>query len=681
MANPNRLINEKSPYLLQHAHNPVNWFPWNKEAFILAEKENKPIFLSIGYSTCHWCHVMERESFENKQVADLMNTTFVNIKVDREERPDIDNIYMKVCQIMTGHGGWPLTIIMTPNKKPFYAATYIPPDSKMGRIGMTELIPKIAEVWKYQQEKIYTNVEMILKHLEEKSSPDIEIDKSIIERAAASLQEQFDEIEGGFGSRPKFPSPHNLLFLLKTNEYLKDTFYLKMVEKSLFKMRLGGIYDHIGFGFHRYSTDSKWLLPHFEKMLYDQAMLLISYARTFHKTKNELFKKTAIEIIEYLKREMLSPLGGFYSAEDADSEGEEGRFYLWKFDELKNLLSYDELKFFQSNFNISENGNFNEEATGLPSGKNIPHLKRPLASDQEKIFESIRNKLFDEREKRVHPHKDDKILTDWNGLMIASLAITGKMLAQNEFVTLAENAADFVFNNMFIDHKLKHRWRDGESAVDANLDDYAYLIWGMLELFGSTFNPDYLKNAIRLDKILTDEFWDNKNDGYFFTGKSSEQIIIKNKELYDGAIPSGNSVHFSNLLYLNKITSDPEYLNKAEVMIKTFSSKLKAAPIAYTHFISGLISYYSTSREIIIVEGTKGNSIDEIINYLFAEQSFNTEIIVLKRKHVSEMIELAEYLKNYETIDQNTTIYVCENYECKLPITSLDELKNLLSTC
>ncbi|MBZ0179334.1 MAG: thioredoxin domain-containing protein [Melioribacteraceae bacterium] len=678
MEKQNRLINEKSPYLLQHSRNPVNWFPWSEEAFNLAAREDKPIFLSIGYSTCHWCHVMERESFEDEQVAKLINDVFINIKVDREERPDVDGIYMKVCQIMTGHGGWPLTIIMTPDKKPFYAATYIPRDSKMGRIGMTELIPKIDKVWKEQKEKIFTNVEQILKYLEEEETLSTEIDPTIIEKIVAEFRERFDEEYGGFGSRPKFPTPHNLLFLLAASEYSNDNTASEMVEKTLMMMRIGGIYDHIGFGFHRYSTDSKWLLPHFEKMLYDQSLMLIAYSQAFHKTKNELFKNTAIEIVEYLKREMLSPEGGFFSAEDADSEGEEGKFYVWEFEELKNILNNSEIKFFERNFNVSEIGNFNDEATGLPSGKNIPHKKYLLTNLEEEKFERIRKKLFIEREKRVHPHKDDKILTDWNGLTIAALAIAGRLLNINELIILSENAVKFIYKNMFIHDRLMHRFRDGETAFSANLDDYAYLCWGLLELFKTTHKPIYLEKVISLDKILTNEFWDEKNSGYFFSGKNSEKLIIRNKDFYDGAIPSGNSVHFSNLLFLYKVTSNTEFLKRAEKMVSNYGGKLKAAPIAYAHFLSGLISYFSKSVEIIIVEGEQGNSIEEITNYLESEKNFNSTLIVLTRENREEMISLAEYLKKYSSIGGETTIYLCENYECKLPVTSLSELKKLL---
>lgn len=678
MEKPNRLINEKSPYLLQHSRNPVDWFSWSEEAFNLAAKEDKPIFLSIGYSTCHWCHVMERESFEDEQVAQLMNDVFVNIKVDREERPDIDGIYMKFCQIMTGHGGWPLTIIMTPDKKPFYAATYIPRDSKMGRIGMIELIPKIETVWKEQKEKIFANVEQILNYLEDEETHPDEVDASIIEKTVSDLKERFDEENGGFGSRPKFPMPHNLLFLLDAFNYSNDKTTLEIVDKTLTMMRLGGIYDHIGFGFHRYSTDSKWFLPHFEKMLYDQSLLLITYSQAYHITKNLFFKQTAIEIVKYLKREMLSPEGGFYSAEDADSEGEEGKFYVWKFEELKNILNKTEVKFFEKNFNISENGNFNDEATGLSSGKNIPHMKCTFTNEEEEKFEKIRKKLFEVREKRVHPHKDDKILTDWNGLTIAALAIAGRLLNINEFIILSENAVEFIYKKMFIDDRLKHRFRDGETAFSANLDDYSFLCWGLLELFKTTHKPEYLKNAINLDKSLTNEFWDENHGGYFFAGKYSEKLIIRNKEFYDGATPSGNSVHFSNLLFIYKVTSNTEYLKRAERMISIYSEKLKAATIAYTYFLRGLINYFSKSDEIIIVEGKQGNSVDEITDYLQSEQNFNSTVIVLTQENREKMIRLAQYLKNYYSIDEKTTIYVCENFECKLPVTSLVELKKLL---
>ncbi len=430
----NKLINEKSPYLLQHANNPVNWFPWSNEAFEKAKLEDKPIFLSIGYSTCHWCHVMEKESFEDEQVAKLMNDTFISIKVDREERPDIDGIYMSVCQMVTGAGGWPLTIVMTPDKKPFFAGTYFPKYNRFNRIGMMELIPKLKSVWVNQKEEILKSADDIALSLNRQNffSDSTEIDASILDKTYNDLSNRYDKTSGGFGSAPKFPSPHNLLFLLRYWKRKNEPNALKMVEKTLTEMRYGGIYDHIGFGFARYSTDQNWLVPHFEKMLYDQAMLVLAYTEVYLVTKNDFYKKTAEEILEYVLRDMTHSDGGFYSAEDADSEGEEGKFYLWDADELRNVLDKDESDFAIKVFNVADDGNWIDESKGMMPGTNILHLKesiKNLAADfnlSENEFanklELIRDKLFKYREKRIHPYKDDKILTDWNGLMISALA-------------------------------------------------------------------------------------------------------------------------------------------------------------------------------------------------------------------------------------------------------------------
>src|SRR5487761_7165 len=431
---PNRLIHEKSPYLLQHAYNPVDWRPWNGEAFEAARRENKPIFLSIGYSTCHWCHVMEHESFEDPEVARLMNETFVCIKVDREERPDIDNVYMRVCQMLTGSGGWPLTLIMTPDQKPFFAATYLPKGGRFGQMGMLALVPRIQEMWHARYADILKSADEITAALGQiaATSAEAPLAETALENAFQALSSQFDWRNGGFGGAPKFPTPHTLRFLLRIRNRTGDGHALEMVERTLQAMRLGGIYDHIGFGFHRYATDSEWLVPHFEKMLYDQALLVMAYTEAFQATGKAEYQATAEETLTYLTRVMTSPEGGFYSAEDADSEGEEGRFYVWEEGEVRTALSPEEAKLVIRVFHLSEPGNFTEQGSGAPSGKNIFHRTRPWADlaaelgisqpEIEARWEAARRKLFAWREKRIHPHKDDKILADWNGLAIAAFA-------------------------------------------------------------------------------------------------------------------------------------------------------------------------------------------------------------------------------------------------------------------
>ena len=463
----NRLQFEKSPYLLQHADNPIDWYPWGDEAFEKAQKEDKPIFLSIGYSTCHWCHVMEHESFEDPEVARLMNEIFVSIKVDREERPDIDKTYMTVSQMLTGSGGWPLNIIMTPDKKPFFAGTYFPKESRFGRVGMLDLVPRIQEIWLNEHQKALDTADQVVAALQKMSQQTVTqlkysdeeegtLGKAILDAAYKQLADLFDEVHGGFGSAPKFPTPHTLLFLLRYWKRHDDEQALKMVERTLQAMRLGGVYDHIGFGFHRYSTDSKWLLPHFEKMLYDQALLAMAYTEAYQVTQKEEYARTAQEIFTYVLRDMTAPSGGFYSAEDADSEGVEGKFYVWSQEEIRHILDEEEAEFVMRVFNFEKGGNFKEQATGLKTGENIVHLQKPLAdlaagfkvTEQElrHRIENIRQKLFDIREQRVHPHKDDKILTDWNGLMIAALAKGAQVFDEPRYAQAAERAARFILD-------------------------------------------------------------------------------------------------------------------------------------------------------------------------------------------------------------------------------------------
>ncbi len=480
---PNRLIHEKSPYLLQHAYNPVDWRPWSAEAFEEARRENKPVFLSIGYSTCHWCHVMEHESFEDEEVARLMNETFVCIKVDREERPDIDNVYMRVCQMLTGSGGWPLTLILAPDQKPFFAATYLPKEDRFGQIGMLALIPRIREVWHSRQADILKSAGEISGALGQiaSTSSKAPLDEAALQNAFQALSSQFDKRHGGFGDAPKFPTPHTLRFLLRYWNRSRDERALEMAERTLQAMRLGGIYDHIGFGFHRYATDREWLVPHFEKMLYDQALLVMAYAEAFQATGNPEYRSTAEETAAYLARVMTSPEGGFYSAEDADSEGEEGRFYVWEEHEVRAALSPEEAELVIRVFHLSENGNFTEQGSRGPAGKNIFHrtkswteLAAELGVPQPELeasWETARRKLFAWRERRIHPHKDDKILADWNGLAIAALAQAAQSFGAPQYAEAAQRAADFVLSRMRRGGGLWHRDREGESSVEGNLDD------------------------------------------------------------------------------------------------------------------------------------------------------------------------------------------------------------------
>jgi len=689
----NRLIFEKSPYLLQHADNPVDWYPWGPEAFEKARKENKPIFLSIGYSTCHWCHVMEHESFEDPEVARLMNEVFVSIKVDREERPDIDNVYMMVSQMMTGSGGWPLTIIMTPDKKPFFAATYIPKENRFGRIGMLELIPRIKEIWATRRGEALSSADQITFALRQVSqdAPGEELDEATLKLAYEQLAKRFDEQHSGFGSAPKFPTPHNLLFLLRYWKRTNNEKALEMVEKTLQGMRRGGIYDHIGFGFHRYSTDSEWLLPHFEKMLYDQAMLAMAYTEAYQATGKEEYRKTAREIFTYVLRDMTAPEGGFYSAEDADSEGEEGKFYLWTEEEIRQVLGSEEADLILKVFNIEKNGNFMEQATGKRAGANILHLRKSLTEiaselkmseqDLQKHLETARQKLFTYREKRIHPHKDDKILTDWNGLMIAAFAKGARVFDEPRYAEAAKATVDFILKNMRkSDGRLLHRYRDGQAALPAQVDDYAFLIWGMLELYETIFEVRYLQTALDLNRDLMKHFWDDNNGGFYFVADDGENLLVRQKEIYDGAIPSGNSLAMLNLLRLGRITANYDFEEKAARIGRAFSRNVKQSPSAYTQLMVAVDFGVGPSYEVVIAGNSQAEDTKEMLKAIRTQFIPNKVVILRPTEQESPDIDrLAEFTKSQASIDGRATAYVCLNYNCKFPTTDITKMLDLLN--
>jgi len=690
---PNHLINETSPYLRQHAHNPVDWYPWGPEAFERAQRENKPIFLSIGYSTCHWCHVMAHESFEHPEVARLMNEAFVSIKVDREERPDIDSVYMSACQVMTGSGGWPLSIIMTPDKKPFFAATYIPRESRFGLVGMMELIPHIRDLWATRRGEALSLSNEIAAVLQRTSqdTPGEELDEATLELAYEQLSKRFDEQHAGFGNAPKFPTPHNLLFLLRYWKRGGNQAALDMVEKTLLAMRRGGIYDHVGFGFHRYSTDSQWLVPHFEKMLYDQAMLAIAYTEAYQATGKEDYGKTAREIFTYVLRDMTAPEGVFYSAEDADSEGEEGKFYLWTQEEIRQALGNEEAAFIAKVFNIEKDGNFLEQATGKKNGVNILHLRKALGElasdldlsqqDLQAHLEVIRQKLFAYREKRVRPMKDDKILIDWNGLMIAALAKGAQAFNELEYAEAACRAADFILGNMRKpDGRLLHRYRDGQSGVQANLDDYAFLVWGLIELYEAIFNARHLEVALELTGDMVRHFWDKNGGGLYLTPDDGESLFVRKKEIYDGAIPSGNSVAMLNLLRLGRMTATSDLEEKAARIGSAFSGSVKQLPSAHTQLMVALDFGIGPCYEVVIAGKAQAKDTKAMAKAL--RTSFLPNKVVLLNpgeRESPEIAKLAEFTKNQSSIGGRATAYVCMNYNCKLPTTDINKMLELLN--
>ncbi|MGI6604567.1 MAG: thioredoxin domain-containing protein [bacterium] len=669
--NTNRLAGEKSPYLLQHAHNPVDWFPWGNEAFTKAESENKPIFLSIGYSTCHWCHVMERESFENEAVAELLNKHFVAIKVDREERPDIDTIYMSVCQALTGHGGWPLTIIMTPDKKPFFAGTYFPRDSRQGMTGLMEILAGIAKAWAEKKEDLVKSGEVITEvvntHL---FSPTCgKVEAAVLDKAFRHLEDNFDPRYGGFGAAPKFPTPHNLSFLLRFYRTSGNITALQMVESTLDAMFRGGIYDHIGFGFTRYSTDRKWLVPHFEKMLYDNALLAIAYLEAYQSTAKDKYAKIAKEIFTYVLRDMTSTEGGFFSAEDADSEGEEGKFYLWTPEEVKQVLGEELGSEFCRVYDITPHGNF--------SGKNIPNL---IDSDYVEGYEQAKHQLFVHRERRVRPFKDDKILTAWNGLMIAALAYGTRVLGEPAYAQAAEKAVTFIYQTLRRgDGRLLARYRDGDAAYLAYLDDYAFLVWGLLELYQTTFSSSHLELALELTQDMLKYFWDEEKGGFYLYGNDVENLISRPKEIYDGALPSGNSVAAVNLIRLARLTGDPELEAKSRQQLIAFGGSVEKSPPSHTHFLMAI--WLEQTRPIdITVVGNPGAADTEkllsVINHKFRPEA----TITLKPlgREEENLEKIIPSLKGKEGVDGKATVYACQDFTCQPPVTDPNELGLLL---
>jgi len=688
----NHLIHEQSPYLLQHATNPVEWYPWCPAAFERASSENKPVFLSIGYSTCHWCHVMAHESFEDEAVAALLNTSFISIKVDREERPDIDAQYMTVCQIMTGHGGWPLTIIMTPDKRPFFAATYIPRESRSGRLGLLDLLPRIIEIWETQPDKVLQSTTQMLAVLEstqpERSTRDITA--PVVDRAAQYFLTHFDGDFGGFGSAPKFPSPHQLLFLLRYWHKNGAEGALTSVLTTLEAMWHGGLFDHIGYGFHRYSTDRKWLVPHFEKMLYDQAMLSLAYAEAFQITGDSFHKRALEQTLTYVLRDMTAEQGGFYSAEDADSEGVEGKFYTWSLDELQAVLEPEEFALATTIFSLEPEGNFLEESTGERTGQNILHHSRPLGEISSAmklepktlldIKERIRQKLFAARVHRVPPLKDDKILTDWNGLMIAALARSAQILDNASYRDAASKACSFVLSEMSDSRgRLTHMFKRGNARAEGYLDDYAFMGWGLLELYEATFDAAYLKKAIELTQVMLELFWDNTQGGFFMTAHDAEMVLTRTRELYDGAIPSGNAVAFNNLARLSLITDDPAFRDKADQMRQVFSASIERAPQAYTHFLSAADFYAGPHQEIVVCGNLTSAETRHMLSIIRSQYLPDKVLLFVGPPTTSVgLSDLAPFTRSFSPAGERTLVYVCSDRTCQLPISDPQQLVDAL---
>ncbi len=667
----NHLKNETSPYLLQHANNPVNWYPWNDKAFEIAKREDKPIFLSIGYSTCHWCHVMAHESFEDIEIAELLNKDFISIKVDREERPDIDSIYMNVAQILTGQGGWPLTIVMTPDKKPFFAGTYLPKHGVFGRLGMSDLLNTVSKRWKDSKDKLLETgndvIEAVSSYLEDEAIGDNALNRNTIIKSITSLKNRFDTNFGGFGDKPKFPTPHNLMFLLHAYKLGLDDEALEIVEKTLDSMYLGGIFDHIGYGFSRYTVDEKWLIPHFEKMLYDNALLVIVYSEAYQLTNNEIYKYIVEKTLEYIEREMTSIEGGFYSAQDADSEGEEGKYYTWDYDEIKNILGNDGEDFIEL-YNISIAGNF--------ENKNIVNLIGKDIEVPDKNTISFFEKLYSYRLSRYPLHKDDKILTSWNAMMIIAYAQAGRIFKNKKYIKIAERA------NLFIKEKMTHEdntlyisYREGKASGNGLLDDYAYLIWANLELYKTEFNIEYLEDAINLYKKVNELFLDT-NGGYFLSPINNDDLLFRPKEYYDGAIPSGNSIMAYVLSVLSKLTGDISIQDDANLQLQSFNSNFESQPIGYTFALKALLLNLYPTVELVAIIGN--NSIDELKSKLGNIYSPQLSTIVITDENKDRILKLSPFTSVFINSKEIPLFYLCENYTCLEPESSIDNIINKL---
>lgn len=671
MQNKNNLLyNEKSPYLLQHANNPVNWFPWSEDAFNKAKAEDKPVFVSIGYSTCHWCHVMEKESFEDDEVAKILNDNFISIKVDREERPDIDDIYMKYCQMHNKQGGWPLTVFLTPQKQPFYAGTYFPKYDRMGMTGFISLLSHIDSLWKRDKDNVITAARNSVKHMIDYSKNDTKNNglDQFEDKVYQQLDDLFDDIYGGFGNEPKFPAPTNLMFLIRYWYKSKDEKAKQIIIETLDHMHNGGMFDHIGYGFCRYSTDRKWLVPHFEKMLYDNALLAIIYLESYHAFKLQRHAKVAENIFEYTQRELLSPQGGFYCAQDADSEGEEGKFYVWDLDEIRDILGEADAEIYSKAYNISMGGNY--------EGKNIPNtIGSRINPDDIELLEKCRIKLLAHRDKRIHPFLDDKILSSWNGLMIAAYAMGGRILQNEHLIKTAENAAKFVKNEMMTGKKLMKRYRDGEAGINAFSDDYAYMIWGLLELYEATFKEIYLEHAIDLVHEAKRQFWDDKDGGLYLYGNDSEQLIIRPKPIYDGALPSANAVYLYTINKIAKITNDNDLEKMTRMILEGLSADIKAYPAGYTMMAMAKMHTNKMDSHILFVgEMPQNAKKSEMITQYHAQfRPFDSiGYIDINNKEDNNIIKDRQ---SYRLLDSKISAYVCTNSICLPPV---NDYKNLI---
>ncbi len=702
----NRLAREKSPYLLQHAHNPVDWYAWGPEAFDKAKREDKPIFLSIGYSTCHWCHVMEEESFENVETAKFLNEHFVPIKVDREERPDVDQVYMTAVTAMTGSGGWPLSAFLTPDLKPFYGGTYFPKDDRYGMPGFLRVLQSLSQSWKDNREALVKAGDNVAEALRQQTRGSGSgeggeaLGPVVLTKAYEQLRSSFDPDRGGFGSAPKFPRSHTLSFLLRVWKRTGQKEALEMVTKTLDEMARGGMYDQLGGGFHRYAVDERWHVPHFEKMLYDQALLSKTYLEAFQITKSPAYARIASEILDYVLREMTSPEGGFYCAQDADSaldasrpkEKKEGAVYVWEEAEIERLLGVQDAKIISLMYGVESNGNVASDPHGEFPNKNVlfvAHEEEDVAKRLGLTVGEVRlrlreakGKLMTVRVQRPAPHLDDKVLTDWNGLMIASMALGYRVLGDKRYRDAAVKAADFLLSKMArADGKLLHRYREGEAGIVGTLEDHAFLVHGLFDLFEAVQEPKYLEQAVRWTGEMNRLFWDNKAGGFFISAHDAEALLLRSKEIYDGAIPSGNSFAALDLLRVGRLTGNRTFEERAQKVFESFSHDIAAAPSAYPQMLMALDFSFGPVQEIVIA-GDVGEAGTEAMLAEIYQRFLPSTVMAIHPSQPASMrvaIEkLIPFMVGQNSINGKPTAYVCQNYACQAPTTDIKKFKEAL---
>ena len=676
----NRLAKETSPYLLQHATNPVDWYPWSKEALDVSKANDKPILLSIGYSACHWCHVMERESFQDDETAKMMNDNFVNIKVDREERPDIDNIYMKALQVMSSGGGWPMTIMLTPDLKPFFGGTYFPPQDMMGLHSFKKVLSHVAQQYKENRKQIENSAEQICKRLVQESSTidDKPLVNVSIEESFLQVESRFDKIHGGFGTSPKFPQSYVIELLFRISQKPNLNYALSMTSLTLNKMARGGIYDHLAGGFHRYTVDSNWITPHFEKMLYDNALLSSTYLHGYQLTGNKLYKETVEGVLEFVISSMCDPEGGFHSAINADSEGIEGKFYIWSRDEIRGVLDGNEYGVFCKYFNVTKDGNH--------EGKNILNIQSEhvnIASNLDmsggrlsEIIQSSKTKLYAERKKRISPSLDDKVIVSWNGMMLSALSEASVVFGRNDFLNIAKNNAEFIINKMCKNGLLMHVWKNGDAKIRGYLEDYAFFADGLLKLYHATFNPRWIEFAKVFGNYIVDNFQDDRLGYFYDTTLDHENPIVRPTSLYDGGVPSPGAVATRVLLALYSYTSDSKFLISAEKALKSVRMQMEEHPYATASWLVALDDYLLGCKQVVIVGDRSDSKTNEMLSAVF--KSYRSNLVVAHQSS-EEHSEIIPILNDKKQIDGLATAYVCNDFVCKLPVTDVGMLDKLLN--